>query len=191
MLNISKVFSIGNVEDKFVKDAEITMANASNSTVKFSKNQVVNKTWASSVCKVRGKKVRRGGRMTKHVQSKCASHLKIFSTNAASIINGKLESLKSEVIATQANIVTLQETHSKKKGKIKIPNFVVFEAIRPKKGGGTLIAVHDNLEPKLIEEYNEEFELIVVEVELKEQSIRIISGYGPQENWEEDKRIPF
>lgn len=141
------------VEDKSVKDAETTMANASNSTVKCRNNPVMGKTWASSACKVRGKKVRRGGRMTKHVQNKCASRLKIFSTNAASLINGKLESLKSEVIATQANIVTLQETHSNKKGKIKIPNFVVFEAMRPKKGGGTLIAVHDNLEPKLIEEY--------------------------------------
>ena len=73
------------------------------------------------------------------------------------------------------------QTHSSKKGKIKIPNFVVFEAIRPKKGGGTLIAANENLEPKLIEEYNSEFELLVLEIELKEKSIRVISGYGPQE----------
>ena len=28
-------------------------------------------------------------------------------------------------------------------------------------------------------------------LETKENSIRIISGYGPQENWEEEKRLPF
>ena len=44
--------------------------------------------------------------------------------------------LKFEVIATKANLVTLQETHSTKKGKINIPNFVVFEAIQTKKGEG-------------------------------------------------------
>ena len=31
----------------------------------------------------------------------------------------------------------------------------------------------------------------MVEVETKENSIRIIGGYGPQENWEEKKRLPF
>ena len=154
-------------------------------------NNVMERTTANSACNKRGKKVRRGGRNTRHVEDKHASHLKIFSTNAASIINGKLESLKSEIICTKSNVVTIQETHSSKKGKIHIPNFLVFEAIRPKKGGGTLIAVHKDLEPKLIEEYNSEFELLVVEVELKDRSIRIISGYGPQENWEEEKRIPF
>ena len=35
------------------------------------------------------------------------------------------------------------------------------------------------------------FELLVVEIETKERAIRIISGYGPQENWEEEKRVPF
>ena len=43
----------------------------------------------------------------------------------------------------------------------------------------------------LIEEYYDEFELLVVEVSTKEKCIRVISGYGPQENWEEEKRLPF
>ena len=67
---------------------------------------------------------------------------------------------------------------------------VVFEAIRKAKGGGTLIAGHSSLNPKLIEVYEDEFELIVVEVELKEKEIRVISGYRPQENWPEEKRRP-
>ena len=54
-----------------------------------------------------------------------------------------------------------------------------------------MLAVHQDLKPKLIEEYNEPFELIVVEVETDKQNVRIMTGVGPQENWEETKRMPF
>ena len=43
--------------------------------------------------------------------------------------------------------------------------FVTFEAIRKEKHGGTLCAIREELNPKLIEEYNNNFELLVVEVE--------------------------
>ena len=69
--------------------------------------------------------------------------------------------------------------------------FVIFESIRKKKGGGTLIAAHEDFDPKLIEEYSDDFELLVVEINTQERSIRVITGYGPQENWEEGKRLPF
>ena len=74
---------------------------------------------------------------------------------------------------------------------IKVENMVVFEAIRTKKGGGTLCAVHKDLNPHLIEEYNDPFELLVVEVVAGNKDIRIITGYGPQENWDEERRLPF
>ena len=35
----------------------------------------------------------------------------------------------------------------------------------------------------LISDYNDEFELIIVEIKLHNQQIRVISGYGPQETW--------
>ena len=54
-----------------------------------------------------------------------------------------------------------------------------------------MCAVDENLRPKLVEEYNDPFELLVVEVEAKNKNIRIITGCGPQENWDEDKRMPF
>ena len=120
------------------------------------------------------------------------THLKLFSTNGAGIKNGKVGSLNAEVQSTQSNIVTLQETHCTQKGRIRMnKSFVIFEAIRKRKGGGTLVAIHEDLNPKLIAEYDEEFELIVVEVDTEDKSIRVISGYGPQENWQEDKRLPF
>ena len=142
-------------------------------------------------CIIRGNRTRRRGRMTKHMKSNHASHLKMFSTNAAGLVKGKLDSLKSEVASTKANIVTIQESHCRRKGKVQLPNFVTFESIRTKKGGGTIISAHENVNPKLIEEYSEDFEILVVEVETEKKSIRIISGYGPQENLEEDKRLPF
>ena len=54
-----------------------------------------------------------------------------------------------------------------------------------------MIGVHQALGPFLIKEYNNEFELLVVEVKIRDKEIRVISGYGPQENWPEVERIPF
>jgi hypothetical protein len=43
----------------------------------------------------------------------------------------------------------------------------------------------------LIKQYDDEFELLVVEIEIAKHQIRIISGYGPQENWAEADRLLF
>ena len=146
-------------------------------------------------CTNRGNTTRRRGRKHKHTQKHVkrnyAASLKLFSTNAAGLVKGKLDSLKAEVANSQANLVTIQETHCHRKGKVQLQDFVTFEAIRSKKGGGTLISAHKNLNPKLIEEYSDIFEILVVEIETELKSIRVISGYGPQENWEEEKRLPF
>ena len=103
----------------------------------------------------------------------------------------KIESLKYELKTLNAAIFTLQETHLSRKGMVKLENFEIFEAIRKKHNGGTMIGVNKALEPLLIKEYNEEFELIVVEINIKNKIIRIMSGYGPQEHWNEAERIPF
>ena len=96
-----------------------------------------------------------------------------------------MESLRSEVKAAAANIVTIQETHCTRKGRIQMPNgFVTFEAIRKAKHGGTLCAIHEDLSPKLIEEYSDPFELIVVEIKAENKCIRVMTGCGPQENWD-------
>ena len=129
---------------------------------------------------------------SKNKTSKVSTNIKIFSTNAAGVVTGKVESLRNEVKATKANIVTIQETHSTAKGQIMMNDgFVVFEAIRAAKNGGTRCAIHENLAPKLIEEYNNQFELLVVEFKTDNKAIRIITGCGPQENWDEHKRMPF
>ena len=70
----------------------------------------------------------------KHVKPKAVGHIKIFSTNGEGIKNSKVTSLNAEVRSTQANIITVQETHCRQKGKIYMgSDFVTFEAIQNKK----------------------------------------------------------
>ena len=54
-----------------------------------------------------------------------------------------------------------------------------------------MIGLHVNLNPVLIKEYSEQFELLVVEIAVNTNRIRVISGYGPQENWDEKQRLQF
>ena len=117
--------------------------------------------------------------------------IKVFTTNAAGL-KPKIESLKAQLNKLEIPIFTIQETHYSTKGKIKVCDFVVFEAIRKnKKKGGTAVGVHKSLKPVLIEEYSEEFELIVVEIKVQNEDIRVISRYGQQESWPEAERQQF
>ena len=113
-----------------------------------------------------------------------------MSTNAAQL-KGKMNSFKSEILASNIGLFTVQETHFASKGKVRIENFETFEAIRKKDKGGTIIGVHKALNPVLIEEYCDDFELLVVEIKISNRNIRVISGYGPQESWVESARMPF
>ena len=106
-------------------------------------------------------------------------------------MQGKLQSFYEELKLSSASIFTLQETHFSNKGKIKVENFEIFEAIRTKAKGGTVIGVHTGMKPVLIKEYSEEFELLVVEVKAASKEIRIVTGYGPQETWPIAVRMPF
>ena len=79
-----------------------------------------------------------------------------------------------------------------RKGRIQMPSgFVVFEAIRKAKHGGTMCAIREELNPKLINVYEDAFELLVVEVNVEKKNICVITGYGPQENWDERRRRSF
>ena len=77
------------------------------------------------------------------------------------------------------SVFMIQQTHYPVKGKFRIKEFEIFEAIRSKAKGGTAIGVKKGLNPVLIEEYSDAFELLVVEIKAGNKDIRIISGYGP------------
>ena len=118
-------------------------------------------------------------------------YLSVLSTNAADL-NHKSEDLKNKVRFFESSIFAVQETHYRKKGRFKMQDFHIFESIRKnKEKGGSLLGVHVGLEPVLISEYSESFELLVVEVKVGNTEIRVFTGYGPQENWVESDKTPF
>ena len=102
-----------------------------------------------------------------------------------------MQSFKNELKSNDISIFTVQETHFRKKGTFKSKDFEIFESIRKKQKGGTMIGVHKALNPMLIKEYDDDFELLVVEIKIANTEVRIISGYGPQENLTENDRLPF
>ena len=115
----------------------------------------------------------------------------LFHTNAADLKH-KSEDLKNKLKYFKTKIFSVNETHYKKKGHFKMDNFVIFESIRKnKEKGGTILGIHHGLNPVLIEEYNETFELLVTEINVENNQIRVMTGYGPQENWTDDERMPF
>ena len=133
----------------------------------------------------KNKKIRRGKRKQKEEK------LIVFSCNSGGL-KSKINSFKHEITKSGAAIFTIQETHFTKKGKLKLLEYEIFEAIRSnKQGGGTMIGVHKALRPMLVREYSKNFELLCVDVKINNHEIRVISGYGPQETWIEDDRLPF
>ena len=112
----------------------------------------------------------------------------MFSNNCGGA-NKKVESLKCELKRTNSTIFNLQETHFSQKGKVSIENFQIYEAIRQTEHG-SMLGVHVSLQPVLVSEYSDLFEMIVVEIK-SSKYIRLIVGYGPQENIPVDQRMPF
>ena len=103
----------------------------------------------------------------------------------------KSNSLKNLITHFKSSIFSVQETHYRKKGRFTHENFAIFEAIRKKEGGGSMLGVHVSLKPVLITEHSDNFELIVVQISVAEKEIRIITGYGPQESWDLDVKMQF
>ena len=128
------------------------------------------------------KVTRRGGKSISGLK------LKVISTNSQ---GDKFTSLGGLVKSKCAAVFTCQETMSRKKGKHSLDSFIIFEAIRKKTGGGSMLGVHESLNPHLIALYEEDFELIVVETKVGNKEIRFITGYGSQETWDETEKLPF
>ena len=106
----------------------------------------------------------------------------IVGNNCAGIKN-KRESLSNLIFTVNPGIIFLQETKLYTKGLVKIPNFFVFETIRAQKGGGGLItAVHEKLNPMLIESEQNIADILSVRCQIGAKSVHLINGYGPQES---------
>ena len=109
-----------------------------------------------------------------------------MGTNSAGILN-KTESLYRNLNLFKPAAIFLQETKTRFKNKLKYPDYTFFEHIRKNSGGGGLItAVHNSLEPVLINEGDDGIEVMVVETKIDDFKLRLINGYGPQEGNDDD-----
>jgi hypothetical protein len=111
--------------------------------------------------------------------------LDMLSTNAAGL-RYKAEDLKNKVKFFRSGIFAIQETHFRKKGTFKVQDYHIFEAIR-----SSVLGIHVGLKPVLVKEYSDKFELIVVQIQAGNKEIRVMTGYGPQEHWSDNDRMPF
>ena len=54
-----------------------------------------------------------------------------------------------------------------------------------------MMGIHESMNPLLINVYENEFELIVVETKIGRKEMRFMTGYWPQEDWIDDLKAPF
>ena len=115
----------------------------------------------------------------------------IMGTNAAGL-KAKKDSLLSNIeIFNYPSCITIQESKLRNCSNFKLDNYQVFEKRREGAGGGLLTAIDHNLDPVLIQSDDEDCEILVVQCNLGKQKIRIINGYGPQEDDPLVKRMKF
>ena len=118
--------------------------------------------------------------------------MNIVGNNAAGILN-KLTSLEMNLKTFQPAVYFVQETKCRRKNKVSHPDYIVFEHIRKKSGGGGLLtAVHKNLKPVSVSD-EDETEILVVEGKIQNKAVRFINGYGPQDeaNSSEEEKLEF
>ena len=133
----------------------------------------------------------RRGHKGKH---KIQNQFKLVGVNANGI-SSKFQSLDYIISEINPSVVCIQETKVKTVGKIKSKNsnnYTIFELVRKQsRGGGLAILVKPDLNPVWISEGDDVTEMLVVEVHIKELSIRIINCYGPQETDSIERKTLF
>ena len=120
--------------------------------------------------------------------------LKLFGINAAGI-KSKLQSFNEILSTVKPQIWMIEETKLKPHENLKceaIDDFQVFYLSRQKsQGGGVALGVNKIFESTLLNEGDDETEVISVLVMVGSTAIRVIVGYGPQENASKDKKEKF
>ena len=110
-----------------------------------------------------------------------AIKLTLFGNNANGL-KAKKESLLSALKNfNYPSCVLIQETKLRNPGTFTIQGYQIFEKTRTGFGGGLLTAIENDLSPVLISLGSNESEILVVQISVGRHKIRIINGYGPQE----------
>ena len=131
--------------------------------------------------KLKIKKTRRGKSNKKH-ENKKNSPIKfsLFGSNSNGL-KAKIDSLKNIIkIFDQPSCITIKETKMRKSGSIQLPGYQTFQLNRSGFGGGLLTAVHEDLDPVLVNA-DDEVELLIVQIKVGVYQIRVFNAYGPQE----------
>ena len=128
------------------------------------------------------KQTRRGYSRKIYKGGKSKSQQLVILGNNAAGINKKRESLFFLINSIKPAVLTIQETKLTQYRTLKIPGYEVFEHLRgEKEGGGLLTAVLLDLDPVIVT-VEDDIEILVVQFNLGGHKVRIINGYGPQED---------
>ena len=115
----------------------------------------------------------------------------ILGSNSAGLMNKK-ESFQRNISLFKPAAYFIQESKVPKKNRIALNDYEIFEHIRNNTaGGGLLTAVHKSLNPISVSEEIEDEEILGVEATFGQNKLRLINGYGPQENETEETRKAF
>ena len=95
----------------------------------------------------------------------------------------------------QPSVFIVKETKMKRQGRIKSNNsekYVIYELIRKEMaGGGLAIGVLKELNPTWISEGDDMTEMLTIQINAQDFSIRCVGGYGPQENDPIERKLKF
>ena len=139
--------------------------------------------------KITRKKKTRRSKLKKNKMTK----LKVIGTNANGL-KSKKESFVHILDTDKPQVFMIQETKLRRKNQIKVEDYELFEKVRTNKGGGgIMIGIKKDIDatPVDVSPQDDELEILVVELELKDLSIRFLTAYGPQEDGNEDKINKF
>ena len=107
-------------------------------------------------------------------------------------IKAKKDSLEAVIkLLGNPSCITLQETKLAKKSVFQLNDYQVFHKNRNSAGGGLSTAVDPSLNPMMISTKNEEADILTVQLEVNKQKIRLINGYGPQDDDNLQNRLNF
>ena len=111
--------------------------------------------------------------------------IKFYGINAAGI-KCKQKSFENVLITIKPQIWTIQETKLKPNEKINceaLNEYQVYYLSRQhSQGGGLALGVSKDIESALIREGDDDTEILSVQIVAGDFPIRIVTGYGPQEN---------
>ena len=120
--------------------------------------------------------------------------LRMIGINAAGI-KCKLDSLSDILKCLKPQIWAVQESKLKPSETIKfegIDKFQMFYLNRQEsQGGGLAIGIDKDIESTLVREGNDTIEALVLQAVIGKLSVKIIVGYGPQENALKEKKENF